>query len=183
MDFLKEYPQEIVLSTSLPSSKVDGEWVQNIIKIFIGTSVGYSNRQDVERLYGKMNPNIHVLADVSSQDLTSGGAERMAKEYVAKLPVSQALKCQSGLMNDSLRHTDIVSFSFFFPTNRKWWQFWKSNLPDRSSRNESSSEKSVVHSDPKSFTGKSRKCLNCGESFPEGRLECMACGSKRFIWE
>ena len=37
-------------------------------------------------------------------------------------------------------------------------------------------------SEKKSFRGKTKKCLNCGVTFPDGGLHCAACGSQRFIW-
>ena len=63
-----------------------------------------------------------------------------------------------------------------------WWKFWKSSPTDESVNDIAPRQTSDTPSEKKSFTEKTRKCINCGMPFPEGGLQCSTCGSSRFIW-
>jgi len=64
-------------------------------------------------------------------------------------------------------------------SKKKWWQFWKTDLPTESPPTQTS----IKPSGPRNFDGKTKKCINCGVKIPDRGLECTACGSKHFIWE
>jgi hypothetical protein len=66
---------------------------------------------------------------------------------------------------------------------RRWWEFWKNDSPSEKQKEVSSNERTCKESEVKSFKGKTRKCINCNATFPEGGIQCSVCGSNRFIWE
>jgi len=68
-------------------------------------------------------------------------------------------------------------------TQKRWWELWKGSPTNEPSKGIAPSKISNGPSEKKSFTGKTKKCVNCGVTFPENGLQCSACGSQRFIWE
>ena len=58
------------------------------------------------------------------------------------------------------------------------------NACDKLFRKDISTNKIIgKESGVKSFKEKSKECINCNATFPEGELQCSVCGFNRFIWE
>jgi tetratricopeptide (TPR) repeat protein len=90
-------------------------------------------------------------------------------------------KCKSVL--ETLKQ-ELKTSSMSRPkASKKWWQFWKNSPPSEPSEDVTPGRTSSKPIETKNFTGKTKKCLNCGATFSKGGLQCSTCGSQRFIWE
>jgi len=64
-----------------------------------------------------------------------------------------------------------------------WWEFWKKKSKSEPPQIRPSGRYHDNFNRKKSYSGKVKRCINCGMEMKNEDLRCSKCGSSRFVWE
>ncbi len=115
MDFIDETPRFCAIRTSLSISRIDPEWVRNVLLLVLGTLLQYSDINQVRNLLGKMENEgfrFITICDTPEFDILSGNGDedtRLISPQAASHP-----RCVPIVMQDPLGQTGLIRFCFFF---------------------------------------------------------------------